>query len=53
MTAARVRPAIRSKIVIPLFAEKPSHPFVPLGGQTAGARSEGQGGHRPALAPCP
>ena len=35
MTAARVRPAIRSKIVIPLFAEKPSHPFVPLGDQTA------------------
>ncbi|MFZ5747145.1 MAG: lytic transglycosylase domain-containing protein [Pseudomonadota bacterium] len=28
---------------IPLFAEKPSHPFVPLGEQTAGARSEGQG----------
>ncbi|SEH57070.1 lytic transglycosylase domain-containing protein [Paracoccus alkenifer] len=43
MTAARVRPAIRSKIGIPLFAEKPSHPFVPLGDQTAGARSEGQG----------
>jgi hypothetical protein len=33
MTAARVRP----KIVIPLFAEKPSHPFVPLGHRTAGA----------------
>ncbi|WP_245581991.1 lytic transglycosylase domain-containing protein, partial [Phyllobacterium phragmitis] len=43
MTAARVRPAIRSKIVIPLFAEKPSHPSVPLGHRTAGARSEGQG----------
>lgn len=28
MTAARVRPVIRSKIGIPLFAEKPSHPFV-------------------------
>lgn len=28
---------------IPLFAEKPSHPFVPLGEQTARARSEGQG----------
>lgn len=28
---------------IPLFAEKPSHPFVPLGDQMAGARSEGQG----------
>ncbi len=37
MTAARVRPAIRPKIVIPLFAEKPSHPFVPLGHRTAGA----------------
>ncbi|PQA75103.1 lytic transglycosylase domain-containing protein [Brucella oryzae] len=43
MTAARVRPAIRSKIAIPLFAEKPSHPSVPLGHRTAGARSEGQG----------
>ena len=43
MTAARVRPAIRSKIVIPLFAEKPSHPFVPLGDRTADAHSEGQG----------
>ena len=43
MTAARVRPATRSKIGIPLFAGKPSHPFVPLGDQTAGARSKGQG----------
>ena len=43
MTAARVRPAIRSKIGIPLFAEMQSHPFVPLGDQTAGARSVGQG----------
>ena len=50
MTAARVRPAIRSKIVIPLFAEKPSHPFVPLGHRTAGARSEGQG--RPSAGAC-
>ena len=50
MTAARVRPAIRSKIVIPLFAEKPSHPFVPLGDQTAGARSKGQG--RPSAGAC-
>ena len=50
MTAARVRPAIRSKIGIPLFAEKPSHPFVPLGDQTAGARSEGQG--RPSAGAC-
>ncbi len=37
MTVARARPAIRSKIGIPLFAEKPSHPFVPLGHRTAGA----------------
>lgn len=29
--------------VIPLFAGKPSHPFVPLGRRPAGARSEGQG----------
>ena len=50
MKAARVRPAIRSKIVIPLFAEKSSHPFVPLGDQTAGARSEGQG--RPSAGAC-
>jgi soluble lytic murein transglycosylase-like protein len=28
---------------IPLFAEKPSHPFVPLDRRTAGARSAGQG----------
>jgi len=50
MTAARVRPAIRSKFVIPLFAEKPSHPSVPLGHRTAGARSEGQG--RPSAGAC-
>lgn len=30
-------------LVIPLFAEKPSHPSVPLGRRPAGARSEGQG----------
>lgn len=36
--------------VIPLFAEKPSHPFVPPGDQTAGARSEGQG--RPSAGAC-
>lgn len=29
--------------VIPLFAEKPSHPSVPLGNGPAGARSKGQG----------
>ncbi len=28
---------------IPLFAKKPSHPFIPLDRRTAGARSEGQG----------
>ena len=30
-------------IIIPSFAGKPSHPFVPLGRRPAGARSEGQG----------
>jgi len=30
-------------IIIPLFAGKPPHPFVPLGRMPAGARSEGQG----------
>ena len=30
-------------IIIPLFAGKPSHPFVPLGRRPAGARSGGQG----------
>ena len=29
--------------IIPLFAGKPSHPFVPLSRSPAGARSEGQG----------
>nr|WP_262922471.1 lytic transglycosylase domain-containing protein [Brevundimonas diminuta] len=33
-----------------MFAGKPSHPFVPLGDQTAGARSEGQG--RPSAGAC-
>ncbi|UHD45466.1 lytic transglycosylase domain-containing protein [Aureimonas altamirensis] len=37
------RVSIAFKVLIPLFAEKPSHPFVPLGDQTAGAHSEGQG----------
>ena len=50
MTTARVRPTIRSMIGIPLFAGKPSHPFVPLGHRTAGARSEGQG--RPSAGAC-
>jgi len=31
------------KAIIPLFAGKPSHPFVPLGSRLAGGRSEGQG----------
>ncbi|ALV28549.1 lytic transglycosylase domain-containing protein [Pannonibacter phragmitetus] len=35
--------SIAFKALIPLFAEKLSHPFVPLGDQTAGAHSEGQG----------
>ena len=43
MTAARVQAVIGLNISIPLFAEKPSHPSVPLGRKTAGARSEGQG----------
>lgn len=30
-------------ILIPLFADRPPHPFVPLGRRPAGARSEGQG----------
>lgn len=31
------------QIIIPLFAGRPSHPFVPLGCRPAGARSEGLG----------
>ena len=38
------------KTIIPLFAERPSHPVVPLGHRTAGARSEGQG--RPLAGAC-
>ena len=38
---SRVIPAF--KTLIPLFAEKPPHPVVPLGHRTAGAHSEGQG----------
>ncbi|WP_455431077.1 lytic transglycosylase domain-containing protein [Salipiger thiooxidans] len=38
---SRVIPAL--KTLIPLFAERPSHPVVPLRRKTAGARSEGQG----------
>lgn len=33
---------IALKVLIRLFAGKPSHPFVPLGRRTAGAHSEGQ-----------
>ena len=35
--------AIQLRSVIPLFAGKPSHPFVPLEDRSAGARSGGQG----------
>lgn len=35
--------AILFRSVIPLFAGKPSHPFVPLERRSAGARSAGQG----------
>ena len=35
--------AIPFRSVIPLFAEKPSHPFVPLDDRSDGARSGGQG----------
>ncbi|KGJ05231.1 Transglycosylase SLT domain-containing protein [Paracoccus halophilus] len=38
---SRVIPALRT--LIPLFAERPFHPVVPLRRKTAGARSEGQG----------
>ncbi|MBS7701420.1 MULTISPECIES: lytic transglycosylase domain-containing protein [unclassified Chelatococcus] len=34
---------IAFKVLIPLFAERPAHPFIPLDHETAGARSEGQG----------
>ncbi|RCS25791.1 lytic transglycosylase domain-containing protein [Phyllobacterium salinisoli] len=39
----RSRVIIAVKASIPLFAEKPSHSFVPLDHKSAGARSEGQG----------
>ena len=42
----RSRAIIPLKILIPLFAEKPSHPVAPLDRRTAGARSEGQGRRR-------
>jgi soluble lytic murein transglycosylase-like protein len=43
LTAMRSRIIIAFKILIPLFAKKPSHPFIPLDRRQAGARSEGQG----------
>jgi hypothetical protein len=44
MRSVSLRPrAILLRSVIPLFAKKPSHPFVPLDDRSAGARSEGQG----------
>ncbi|WP_319798444.1 lytic transglycosylase domain-containing protein [Nitrobacter sp.] len=39
----RSRVIIALKVLIPLFAEKPSHPFIPPDRRTAGARSKGQG----------
>ncbi|UZD69357.1 lytic transglycosylase domain-containing protein [Brucella sp. JSBI001] len=39
----RYRVSLALKGLIPLFAEKPAHPFVPLDRRMAGARSEGQG----------
>ncbi len=39
----RSRVIIALKALIPLFAGKPSHSFVPLDDKSAGARSEGQG----------
>lgn len=44
MRSVSLRPrAISLRLVIPLFAKKPSHPFVPLDDRSAGTRSEGQG----------
>src|SRR5690606_13897583 len=42
--------SIAFKSLIPLFAERPSHPSVPLGDPPAGARNEGQG--RPSVGAC-
>ena len=39
----RSRDIIAFKVFIPLFAERPAHPFIPLDRRTASARSEGQG----------
>lgn len=45
---SHVIPALET--LIPLFAERPAHPVVPLGRRTAGARSAGQG--RPPAGAC-
>lgn len=50
MRAARARAVIGADTGILLFAEKPSHPFVPLDDRTADARSESQG--RPPAGAC-
>ncbi len=42
-SAVRAATGIAPFPIIPLFAEGPTHPFVPLGRRPAGARSEGQG----------
>ena len=39
----RAATAIAPFPIIPLFAERPTHPFVPLGRRPAGARCKGQG----------
>lgn len=39
----RSRDIIAFKALIPLFAKRPTHPFIPLDRRTAGARCEGQG----------
>jgi len=46
----RIRAVRAFKTLIPLFAEGPAHPAVPLGRRTAGARSAGQG--RPVAGAC-
>ncbi|MFT4121422.1 lytic transglycosylase domain-containing protein [Bradyrhizobium sp.] len=44
---------IALKALIPLFAKRPSHSFVPLDRRTAGARSEGQGRPSPGASRAP
>ncbi|WAC61291.1 lytic transglycosylase domain-containing protein [Brevundimonas sp. SL130] len=41
--AFRIARLLSRRSPIPLFANRPSHPFVPLDDPSAGARSEGQG----------